>query len=163
MSRWTISAAALVVLANGLSAPDAAHSAIPVTPSSEISSEWSPLRNAATYATNFEKKHRGSREAYNQIVTIYNLPMTADRRLGKEISKGEYVEVFKTGDARLVTVRIRLDRGSFWLMSRQTFHITEPSLVAHDPELGDDERQSFIFALQDEIDETRYLLRNKFN
>ena len=49
--------------------------------------------------------------------------MTNDRRNGHRESADEYIEIFTTEPmpTRHVTVQIRLDKGSYWILSRQSF------------------------------------------
>jgi hypothetical protein len=85
--------------------------------------------------------------------------MSDDRRVGRRISAGEYLQIFKVGDPASTIVQVRLDRGSHWILSRQTFRLDRfPGLVGADPEADAATWNRFRFALQDEIDTTRHTL-----
>ena len=129
--------------------------------------EWRVMENQSSYARNFQHKAKSSTERFDQVVTVFDLPMTDDRRLGHKDSKDEYIEIFKIGAPSSITfpndvvVQIKLDKGDYWLLSRQTF-IVGRHLAELNPEENENSYLIFRSALQDEIDKTRYQLRNAF-
>ena len=125
--------------------------------------EWSKMNNETIYARNFERKIKLPREVYNQVVTIYDLPMTDDRRVGHIETKNEYIEIFKTVmPTNHVVIQIRVDREKYWILSRQTFRLSG-SLDKINPEESENSYRIFRIALQNEIDSTRYQLQNKIH
>ena len=134
-------------------------------------SEWKPMKNEFEWADNFEQLTRGPRHEFARVVTVFKLPMSVDRRLGTKVSTYEYVEIF-TGLSQTVTVRVRVDKGSYWVLSRETFRVpSSPSAEFYDSTLveiisdraiEDDEHALAHLALQPQIDSTRYLLQTRF-
>ena len=57
---------------------------------------------------------------YKQIITVFLIPMTDDRKR-EEIAKNEYFESFVLR-ANSITVQIRIDKGDYWVMSRETYN-----------------------------------------
>ncbi|HCK84468.1 MAG TPA: hypothetical protein DHW63_08105 [Hyphomonadaceae bacterium] len=112
------------------------------------------MENSAAYARNYQRQERRPTERFNQVVTIYEVAMADDRRIGFEIASGEYLEIFKLSHDSVV-VQIRQDHGAYWLLSRQTF---ATGLTTLNPEFGPNAFQAFRLELQNEIDETRHLL-----
>ena len=90
-------------------------------------------------------------------MTVYDLPMSEDRRIGQEISPGVFLEIFKVGDrGDDVVVQLRLDRGAYWILSRQVFSLDgHPALVRINPAASADAFELFDREFQDEIDTTR--------
>ena len=123
---------------------------------------WCAMVNEAAYARNFQRNRLSNLEAFPQVVTVFDLPMAADRRIGVEIATGEYVEIFKVMDvSSRVVVQVRLDQQDHWLMSRQSFLLRDdPRLRSTNPEASAWAFQMFQRELQNEIDETRWELRH---
>jgi hypothetical protein len=126
--------------------------------------DWTAMTNDYEWAENFEEIRKGPREEFERVVTVFKLPMTEDRRIGEMISPNEYVEMFVVHTGML-TVRVRLDKGSYWVMSRQTF--TAPSVPGVDTARLQHDLSALEFArareaFQSELDTTRYLLQSTF-
>ena len=122
------------------------------------------MPNDYEWAENFEETRKGPRHEFPRVVTVFKLPMTEDRQIGTRISPNEYVEMFIVHEGTL-TVEVRLDKGSYWVLSRETF--TAPSVYGVDTttlfhSLYDLEFSTASEAFQPEIDTTRYLLSSKF-
>lgn len=116
------------------------------------------MQNEAPFAKNFEATANPPNRKY-QIVTIFMIPMSADRRDGDRLSASEYLEVFKTAPGQ-VTVLIRRDHGAYWNLSREMFQAAaapDVDLSGFRP-LTDAEVSRVIDALRLQIDSTRYLL-----
>ena len=127
--------------------------------------DWTAMTNDYAWAENFAAIRKGSREALEQIVTVFKLPMTEDRRSGEMISLNEYVEMFVVHTGML-TVQVRVDKGSYWVMSRQTF-AAPSSVLGVDTTTLQHELSALEFvrarwAFQSELDTTRYLLQSQF-
>ena len=118
---------------------------------------WLSMKNETSFARNFERRQLRDNERFQQVVTVFDSPMTAERRSGREIATGEYLEIFRVGDTNSAVVQIRVDRGSHWLLSRQTFWLRE--LADRDPGANDQVFSLFQHALEGDIDETRWDLR----
>lgn len=131
-------------------------SAFPTPPTGE----WEPMQNEASYARNYSRAIKQTHELFQQVVTIYETPMASDRRKGKEVASGEYVEIFKVGEPTDVVIHIRIDKGRYWILSRQRVSLSNwPYLTAINPEAGSSDFQKFQYALQNIIDSTRHFLR----
>ena len=122
------------------------------------------MTDESEYADNFERRELRSFERFNQVVTMFKVPMTSDRRVGVEVADGEYVEMFKIpGREDDVVVQIRIDKKGRWVLSRQSFLLDRNSpLIGIDPETDSNSFMRFRLVLQDQIDNTRYLLRTEF-
>lgn len=127
-----------------------------VEPPAPDPSAWVLMENDSSYASNYQRRERRPTERFNQVVTVYDMRMTDDRRVGLEIASGEYLVMFKLSHDSVV-VQIRQDHGIYWLLSRQTFSLPR-QLTALNPESGAGEFQVFRLEFQDQIDETRHFL-----
>ncbi len=129
------------------------------------------MTNEFEWAANFEQVKRDPRHAFARVVTFFRLPMSIDRRQGTKVSANEYIEIF-TGLPEMVTVLVRVDRGSYWVLSRETFRApSAPDAEFYDPTLAEiisdraiteDEQAQAHLALQPLIDSTRYLIQTRF-
>ncbi len=144
----------------GCSDPESIHARTEESFPTPDRSAWTPLENNSSYARNYQRRELRSSERFNQVVTVFETPMTDDRRIGVEVSPGEYLEVFKISHDSVI-VQIRRDHERYWLLSRQTFALSG-RLAAQNPDAGSDVFQVFRFEFQDEIDETRHLLASEF-
>lgn len=93
--------------------------------------------------------------------------MTDNKKTGEQISENEYIEAFVT-EPNTVTVQIRVDKGDYWVLSRQTFLTKDNLTVNSDLEysslsyirINDDNLlDQSIF---NQIDNTRYIINNDF-
>ena len=67
-----------------------------------------------------------------------------------------------TGEPFIV-VQVRLDRTTYWLLSRQTITLAAfPGLIGLDPERDQLAFQTIQLTLQNEIDRARHVLRTDF-
>jgi hypothetical protein len=131
-------------------------SAFPTPPAGE----WEPMQNEASYARNYSRAIKQAHELFQQVVTIYETPMASDRREGKEVAPGEYVEIFKVGSPTDVVIQIRIDKKDYWLLSRQRISLKNwPFLALVNPEEGNSEFLQFQHSLQNIVDSTRHFLR----
>jgi hypothetical protein len=126
--------------------------------------EWTKMEDPTSFAQNFEERAKAPWHQFGRIVTIYLLPMSDDRRVGLKIADREYVEIF-IAHPGFVTVQTRIDKGTYWVMCRETFlrkaHATSVDLWPYKP-LGTDDRERLWSYYQDEIDATRHLLHARF-
>jgi hypothetical protein len=103
-------------------------------------------------------------EIFSQVVTVFLIQMSPDRRTGTKISDSEYVEFF-TGSPDSVTIQVRRDKKDYWILSRQTFSLTPGAPISGEA-LKHDYSASEIAKLrkffQNEIDRTRLLLSESF-
>lgn len=123
--------------------------------------DWHKAENEADYAQNFEAKTNDPGRRY-QVVTIFTIPMSDDRRVGTQLSKREYLELFVSAPGQL-TVLLRVDHGAYWILSRELFigpAIAGVSLPEYGALTKRQERRARL-ALQDRLDRTRHLLKNK--
>jgi len=77
---------------------------------------------------NFESTRRSKSTQFSQELTIFKVPMSADRRDGLHVSTSEYVEAFVVHE-NAVTIQVRVDRGSYWVLTRETFKADRPMLI----------------------------------
>ncbi len=69
------------------------------------------MKNEAANADNFEATKNKPPRRY-QVLTLFKIPMSDDRKIGEKISADEYLEIFCTG-LRSVVVQIRRDHQSY--------------------------------------------------
>lgn len=125
--------------------------------------DWKPMDNPEPYAENFEAQILRSGHAFPQVLTIFKLPMSEDRRIGIQISSIEFVEFFVVQPGKL-TIQIRVDRGKYWVLSRETFDANKAvSVNVNDyrPVLSEEENRILWNVYQNEVDATRTLI-NEF-
>jgi hypothetical protein len=125
---------------------------------------WKAMRNEFEWAENFEQVTKEPKHLFPRVVTVFKLPMTDDRRSGIRISPREYVEMFVV-DPGTLTVQIRVDKGTYWVLSRETFaagsiYGVDTGTAQHS--LYDEEFKSAQQSFGPEIDRTRYLLQSTF-
>jgi hypothetical protein len=122
--------------------------------------DWEVLKQESEYSVNLSKKYKRANEKYNQIVTIFNIEMTKDRKSGIKLSDNIYFEAFKTGIEE-ITINIRIDKGLYWVLSRQTFSSDNDQILS----TGEyaDESKALLLAkkFDDEISNTIFIV-NKF-
>ena len=134
------------------------------------SNDWVKVGDPNNFAKNYSEKESSSLHAYERMVTVFLNPMSGDRRIGKKLTSTEYVEMFIVTPG-LLTMRIRIDKGEYWVMSRDTYKPKEKMISnALDStdfsvaslSISESERAQLMSDYQAEIDETRFLLNSKF-
>ena len=123
--------------------------------------KWKKVDDSETYARNFEAKEKVGREVYSQVITVFLNTMSADRMSGKKISENEWLEMFAV-HPQTVTVQIRRNKGDYWVLSRQTFSVSEPQLINANPESSEQNFALYQNFFQNEIDTTRHILDSEF-
>jgi hypothetical protein len=125
---------------------------------------WSKAKDEVDYAKNYEQKEIGASHKYGRVVTVFLLPMSDDRKVGIQISDNEYLEVLVVHDG-LVTTQVKVDKGQYWVMCRETFLPKERLSV----DVGNNKaflsklsQLSLWMDYQSEVDETRNLLQTLF-
>ena len=104
---------------------------------------------------------------FEQMITVFMNQMTDDRKSGEKITNSEYIEAFVV-HPNSVTVQIRVDKGDYWVMSRQTFNIKTNYPDQTDISFSDlqyilvDAPDTLNQTMQNQIDNTRYILNNDF-
>jgi hypothetical protein len=123
--------------------------------------EWNVLKSDSEYSVNLSKKTKRSNEKYNQIVTVFNIEMTKDRKSGVKLSENIYFEAFRTSLDSL-TIQIRIDKGSYWVLSRQVFQTENDELLS--PGEYADESKALIISkrFQDEISSSIFMMNKIF-
>lgn len=125
--------------------------------------QWRPLKNETETARNFEARTRKPSQVYSTVITVYLLPMSADRALGKKLTDTEFLEIFSVHPGT-VTVQLRVKKDGYWILSRETLKMPEPALVdvrQYKPSFTDDEVSLMHRQLQNDIDETRAFVRTE--
>ena len=131
--------------------------------------EWEFVNNSSgsTYSKNYSAINKKDGEKFEQMITVFLNTMTDDRKSGEKITNSEYIEAFVV-HPNSVTVQIRVDKGDYWVMSRQTFKIKTNYPDQTDIPLSDlqyilvDAPDSLNQTMQNQIDNTRYILNNDF-
>ena len=149
---------------------------------------WEPMRNPASFAVNFLARQKADDEMFAQVVTVFKLPMQSDDRSGVEVAKGEYVEFFvvhpritdpliaesvrRAGGSTQagLTMQVRLDRGGYWILSRQTFDVSKAADCSlaegfdepYRPFLSEDENRLLIASCDVLVKRTRFQLADLF-
>ena len=121
------------------------------------SSDWTPMDNPEPFAANFSAKRMQPGEPFPQVITVFKIKMTDGDRSGIEAADREWVELFVVHPGKLIA-QIRVDKGGYWIMSRQTFEAAGRLPAVTDP--LSEERQRILLGLFDrEIKRTRYQLQ----
>ena len=111
------------------------------------------------YSRNYSAKNKKDGHMFEQMVTVFMQEMTADRKIGEKITNSEYIEAFVV-HPNSVTVQIRIDKGDYWVMSRETFesknNYPDQTNVSYSDLLLNFED------MQNRIDNTEYILNNEF-
>lgn len=128
------------------------------------SDKFKKVSDSESYAKNFLALNKG-KTMFGQMITVYTIPMSDDRKSGKKLSTNEYLELFVVSkDA--VTIQIRLDKGDYWLLSRETFDIANTQLPKYEykPFLEESSDDFIVYEnfFRNEIDSTRDVLNNEF-
>lgn len=124
------------------------------------SDQWRPAKNSEPYADNFEARALRSGQVFPQMLTIYKIPMSDDRRSGIRVSDREFAEFFVVHPGK-VTVQIQTDKGKYWILSRETFEAKRAlpvNVSEYSPFLTDEQQKGLWSAYQDEVDATRALI-----
>lgn len=124
--------------------------------------DWKEMDNPTSFAKNFEARRMRNSEVFSQVITIFLEPMPKEKKIGMQLSDLEYVELF-TVHPNTITAQIRVDKGYYWMLSRQTFRDYRP--VGKKPlnnfgTLDQIEVSEFLTMYEEDVKETRYKLRN---
>ena len=125
------------------------------------STDWTPLKNSEEFAVNFEAKAKQESEAWHQIVTIFKIPMAERDRQAVESAPLEYAEFFIVHPGH-VTLQLRVDKGGYWLLSRQTFAAPEflrSRVQEYRPFLSEEQNRLFLEIFDLEVKRTRFRLQ----
>jgi hypothetical protein len=120
------------------------------------SDSWKPMRNEFEWARNYSAKSKSKGQVYETVLTIYLLPMSADRKSGKLISSNEYIEIFQVRPGT-VTVQLRVDKGKYWVLTRDTYNVNTP---ASKVELDTLVYNMVYKEIQTKVDSNRFFIRN---
>ena len=120
------------------------------------SDSWKPMRNEFEWARNYSAKSKNKGQVYETVLTIYLLPMSTDRKTGKVISSNEYIEIFQVRPGT-VTVQLRVDKGKYWVLTRDTYNVNTP---ASKVELDNLVYKMVYQEIQTKIDSNRFFIRN---
>jgi hypothetical protein len=120
------------------------------------SDSWKPMRNEFEWARNYSAKSKNKGQVYETVLTIYLLPMSADRKSGKLISPNEYIEIFQVRPGT-VTVQLRVDKGKYWVLTRDTYNVNTP---ASKVELDTLVYNMVYQEIQTKVDSNRFFIRN---
>lgn len=126
--------------------------------------DWKPMESPQPFAVNVEARRQMSGEAFPQVVTVFKLAMSESDKVGLKITSTEYVEFFVVHPGKL-TLQIRLDKGDYWLLSRQTLEPPQSlgsTVQQYRPFLQEVENQSALQLLDAEVKKTRYQLSGTF-
>lgn len=120
------------------------------------SDSWKPMRNEFEWARNYSAKSKNKGQVYETVLTIYLLPMATDRKIGKVITSNEYIEIFQVRPGT-VTVQLRVDKGKYWVLTRDTYNVNTP---ASKVELDNLVYKMVYQEIQTKIDSNRFFIRN---
>lgn len=129
------------------------------------SEEWEKLADPAGFAKNVSERKLEPSHKFSRVVTVFLNLLTEDRYSGMlKISEHEYIEVFVVHPG-FITAEVVVDKGTYWVLSRETYLPKKQTLVnisQYKPVLNQSDTKSLWLVYQQEIDETRYLLSQKF-
>jgi hypothetical protein len=122
---------------------------------------WDIVNSESEYSINLIKNIKRKNEKSNQIVTIFNIEMTNDRKKGAKVSENIYLEAFNALE-NSITIQIRINKGNYWVLSRQTFENNNNKILSSG-EYADESKVAIISNLfQDEISNTINLINSTF-
>jgi len=121
-------------------------------------SNWDFLETDHLYSKNYQSKNKLEGHKFKQIITVFLIKMT-DERKSEEIVKNEYFESW-VNRPNSITVRIRIDKGDYWVLSRETYQTEENYPI----------QTNFSYSkvlvnfngIEDMIDRTRFILNKDF-
>jgi len=121
-------------------------------------SKWEYVGSSYSYAKSYESKTKYEGHKYKQMITVFLIPMTDDRK-SEEIAKNEYFDSF-VHRANSITVQIRIDKGDYWVLSRETYKTIEnfpvQTVYSYSNALIN------FRGIQNRIDRTRFILNKEF-
>jgi hypothetical protein len=120
--------------------------------------DWTAMQDEEIYAKNFQRRHKLQNELFEQVVTVFLIPMSPERRIGTKISDNEYIDFF-SAHQNSVTILLRLEKNGYWILSRQTF-VLNGQLIKYNYNNEDIERLQYQF--KTEIEQTKILLSQTF-
>ena len=122
------------------------------------------MSNPEPFADNFEARTKQDGKAYPQVLTIFKIAMTNESRIGARVAPGEFAE-FKILRPDNLTLHLRVDRGRYWVWSRQVFELTSPlpaSLPKQSPILSEEENRLLASLFEPEVSRARYSVQKLF-
>jgi hypothetical protein len=125
--------------------------------------EWKALPGSYRSGESFEQRKVELRQRFPRFLTVFTIHMTEDDRVGQQISPTEYLEMWVEQWGTL-TVQVRVDKGRYWVMSRETILAPEGPLLDTSvaKALSDDEFSAARAMFEAEIERTRFLLTSQF-
>ena len=125
--------------------------------------EWKKMKDPTDFAENFQHRSTRSTERFEQVITVYKKPLTDDVVANlPNIAEGEWLELFIV-HPNTVTAQLYINKGSYYVMSRQTFDLSNfPSLQALNPEGSVEEFIQYLNGLDEEIQNTEYVINSQF-
>lgn len=123
-------------------------------------SEWKAMNNSFDFAFNFYRKETRSKDVFGQVVTIFDqeLDMSDLEARLSHIDENAYIKDFFRAHEEGPTIKIIYDRGSYYLMSRQTYF---DELIGNlDPESSEESFYAGLSLFEDEIRNTVHLLKS---
>jgi hypothetical protein len=172
--RTLVAILAAVMLAAGIDAAAATQEATPAvggeyrvaTPSGFVripKADWKAVPSAHALGESFEQRRPSTHQGLPRLVTVFKTHMTEDVRIGRSISPTEYLEMEVDASGRLI-VQIRVDKGRYWLLSRETLLTPGGPFVdtAVVRALTVEESAAAREMFASEIEQTRFLLHSQF-
>lgn len=123
--------------------------------------QWKFVDNSSesAYSKNYSAINKKDGEMFEQMITVFLNEMTDDRKSGEKISNSEYIEAFVL-HPNSITVQIRVDKGDYWVLSRQT--LESKNNYPYQTNVSYSDLLSNFEDMQNKIDNTRYILNNDF-
>jgi hypothetical protein len=121
-------------------------------------SNWDFLGQNYLYSKNYQSKNKLEGHKFKQIITVFLIKMT-DKRKSEEIVKNEYFDSW-VNRPNSITVKIRIDKGDYWVLSTETYQTEEnyPSQT----DFSYSEVLVNFNGIEDMIDRTRFILNKDF-
>jgi hypothetical protein len=121
-------------------------------------SNWEFLGQNYLYSKSYQSKNKLEEHKFPQIITVFLIKMT-DKRKSEEIVKNEYFDSW-VNHPNSIIVRIRIDKGDYWVLSRETYLMEEnyPSQT----DFSYSEVLVNFNGIEDMIDRTRFILNKDF-
>ncbi len=121
-------------------------------------SNWDFLETDHIYSKNYQSKDKLEGHKFKQIITVFLIKMT-DERKREEFVKNEYFESW-VNRPNSITFRIRIDKGDYWVLSRETYQTEENYPLQTN--FSYSEVLVNFNGIEDMIDRTRFILNKDF-
>ncbi len=111
------------------------------------------------YSKNYIAREKREGHKFEQVVTVFLQTMSSDDKTIEDIASLGFFEAFVVHpDA--ITYQIRIDKGDYWVMSRETFE--HEHTYPMQTNISYSELVGLVGDFRNKIDNTKFILENEF-